>query len=62
MTKHPVRVIGSTDVYSRKAIDRVTDRLDKLHYLNLKKIGDLKARITELERIVREILELRRIK
>ncbi len=36
------RVIGSTDVYSRKHIDRQLDRLDRLHDLHSQKIRDLR--------------------
>ncbi len=49
---YPHRVIGSTDVYSRKHLDRQYDRLDRLHDVHSKKIGDLKLRIVKLEEAV----------
>ncbi len=42
-------VIGSTDVYGRKHIDRQLDRLDRLHDLHSKKISDLRVALRHLE-------------
>lgn len=42
------RVIGSTDVYSRKYIDRQFDRLDRLHSANKDKITALKTQLASL--------------
>lgn len=42
------RVIGSTDVYSRKHLDRQLDRLDRLHAANKQKIADLKQQLASL--------------
>ncbi len=52
VTKYSKRVIGSTDVYPRKHIDRQVDRLERLHGYNKTKIADLKARIAALEKLV----------
>ncbi len=43
MTKYTPRVIGSTDVYSRKHIDRQFDRLEKLRLLDKQRLRDLEA-------------------
>ncbi len=39
----------ATDVYSRKQIDRMIDRLSHLHDLNRDKIKTLKGALTALE-------------
>ncbi len=47
--KDSYRVIGSTDVYSRKHIDRQLDRLDRLHDLHTKKLHELRVALRHLE-------------
>ncbi len=56
------KVMGSTDTYTKKQVDKTADRLDRLHYLNKEKIDALKRRIASLEQTVTEILLLRRKK
>ncbi len=50
------RVIGSTDVYSRKKIDKEIDRLSRLHDLSTKRIRDLQRDITDLKRMLGAVL------
>ncbi len=45
------KVVGSTDVYSRKHIDRQNDRLDRLHDVHSRALRLLRIRVTELEKI-----------
>ncbi len=52
MTRYGARVIGSTDVYSRKHIDREVDRWSRLHDVNKQKIRDLKGRLDRLEGLI----------
>ncbi len=54
-----MKVVGSTDTYGRKYLDRGFDRLDRLHYLNKEKGDTLKKRVAHLEEVVQEILALR---
>ncbi len=56
-SKYDRRVIGSTDVYSRKHIDNQHDRLDRLHDLHSKKLSDLKIRIVRLEQAIGNYLK-----
>ncbi len=42
----------ATDVYSRKKIDQMIDRLSRLHDLNRDKIKRLKGAITALEGLI----------
>ncbi len=46
------RVIGSTDVYSKKHIDRALDRLDRLHDLHSEKIRDLRRALARLQGLI----------
>ncbi len=48
MTKYQNRVIGSTDVYSRKHIDRNIDRLERLYFAHKSRIRELEIQISEL--------------
>ncbi len=52
MTKHPYRVVGSTDVYSKKHIDRGLDRLDRLHDKSTARYRVLKGRVERLEALI----------
>ncbi len=50
MTREYVkRVIGSTDVYSRKYLDRQLDRLDRLRVHDKERIKQLEKYIFELQ-------------
>ncbi len=42
------RVIGSTDVYSRRHIDRELDRLDRLRVHDKAKIKELQRQLADL--------------
>ncbi len=46
------RVIGSTDVYSRKHIDRQHDRLDRLRVHDKERIRAIEARLRALEALL----------
>ncbi len=48
MTKYERRVIGSTDVYSRKHIDRQFDRLDRLRSRDKERIRELEQQVAAL--------------
>ncbi len=48
MTKYERRVIGSTDVYSRKHIDRALDRLDRLRVHDKQRIKQLEIALGDL--------------
>lgn len=50
MTKQ--RVIGSTDVYSRRHIDRNFDRLERLYQHEKERRKALEDRVVKLERTV----------
>ncbi len=52
MTKYTSRVIGSTDVYSRKHIDKQFDRLERLRGYDKESIRDLRKRVQELESLI----------
>ncbi len=49
------RVVGSTDVYSRKHIDKQHDRLDRRVNHAGDKARDLKARVRRLESIIQKL-------
>ncbi len=57
MTKGPQKYWSrpATDVYSRKQVDRVTDRLSRLHDLNRDKYISLKQRVAVLESLLKKI-------
>ncbi len=42
----------ATDVYSRKQIDKMVDRLSRLHDLNRDKIKSLKGALAALETLI----------
>ncbi len=48
-----IRVVGTTDVYTRRHIDKQLDRLDRLHDFHADKIRVLKDRIANLENLVK---------
>ncbi len=48
MTRYEKRVIGSTDVYSRKHLDRELDRLDRLRVHDKERIKILEIEVQAL--------------
>ncbi len=56
MTKYPTRVIGSTDVYSRKHIDRQIDRLERLYHAHKDRLRDLEHELAELRSIQQRVV------
>ncbi len=58
------RVIGSTDVYSRKYLDRALDRLDRLRVYDKNRlkmteiaVGDLRHQVAHLRKALLEEVE-----
>ncbi len=51
------RVIGSTDVYSRKHIDRNHDRLDRRIDHHGDKLSKLKTLVADLQRLIIELFD-----
>ncbi len=49
-------MIGSTDVYSRKHIDREHDRLERLYFAHKDRIRDLEHDLAELRSIQQRVV------
>ncbi len=55
MTRYP-KVIGSTDVYSRKHIDREFDRLERLRVHDKQSLRELRADVASLKQMLSAVL------
>ncbi len=59
MTRKDIRrVIGSTDVYSRKYIDKKYDSLHRRVDLYGDKISELREEVSNLKRFITEMMQL----